>query len=491
MGMMKFLLPASLSGDAARELERACVGGGQDNMPFCTQVTVEPGQLTVIRGVDESGCLFAPWEVNGAGRLMAASGTLMERPHPYHLLTELARGKLNQVRSQVADWTMGGLQITEPLSGQMHRATQAFVQAVACEGEASGTNALAEGFRAAEMLAQTYVDQVFQLRHERQVGLDTALGCRLPSSLPGEPWASLLEDTFTSVCLPFFWDEIEPDEGDYHWEAADALVAWGQDRGLRLQGGPLIDFTGQHFPDWFWRRNRELAAFSEFLCAYVEAVINRYRGMIHSWQITAASNVSQLLAGAEELLWLTVRAAEVARQIDPKIDIVLGISQPWGEYLVGKQQTHSPFEFADTLVRSGLKLAALDLEMVMAVTPRGSYCRDLLEASRLLDLYALLGVPLQVTLGYASSAGLDPLAAPDLAVAGGHWRGGFSPAVQADWAAAFAPLALCKPAVYAVYWVQAGDADPHVFPHCGLLDAQGNPKPVLEQLRTLRHRHLK
>jgi len=137
-----------------------------------------------------------------------------------------------------------------------------------------------------------------------------------------------------------------------------------------------------------------------------------------------------------------------------------------------------------------LRLAALDLEIVMGVAPRGSYCRDLLEASRLIDLYALLGVPLQMTLGYPSSAELDPRAAPDQAVAAGHWRGGFSPTVQADWAAAFAALALCKPVVRAVYWAHAGDAEPHVFPHCGVIDAQGNAKPVMDQLRNLRKIHL-
>src|SRR5260370_3826936 len=101
MGMMKFLLPAGLSGDAVRELECTSVAGGQDNMPFPTQVLVEPGQMTVLRGVDESGCLFTPWDVNGSGRVMATSATLMERTQPYHLLIELARGKLNQVRGQV------------------------------------------------------------------------------------------------------------------------------------------------------------------------------------------------------------------------------------------------------------------------------------------------------------------------------------------------------------------------------------------------------
>lgn len=494
MGMMKFLLPAGLTGDATRELERTSTAGGQDNMPFPTEVQFGPDLMTVSRSLDESCCLYAPWEVDGSGRVMARSATLMERGQPYQLLIELARGKLNQVRGQVSDWVMGGLQLTDVLSEQIQRAAQAFVQAVIAGGDnaAVANRALAESFRAADVLAQTYVSQVFQLRHERQPTLDTALGCRLPTSLPHESRASILQQTFNAVCLPFSWDELEPEEGRYAWETADALTAWAQASGLRLQGGPLLDFSGHHFPEWFWRRKRDLATVSGLLCEYVESVVQRYRGTIRTWQITAASNASQLLArGDEELLWLTVRVAEAARQIDPGLEFVLGIAQPWGEYLVNKEHTHSPFVFADTLVRSGLKLAALDLEMVMAVMPNGSYCRDLLEASRLMDLYALLGVPLQVTLGYPSSAGPDSLAASDQIVEGGHWRGGFSAAVQAAWAAEFAALAVCKPSVRSVQWVHASDAEPHVYPHCGLIDAQGNVKPAAEVLRTLRTTHLK
>jgi hypothetical protein len=138
-----------------------------------------------------------------------------------------------------------------------------------------------------------------------------------------------------------------------------------------------------------------------------------------------------------------------------------------------------------------LKLNALDLEIVMGVHPRGSYCRDLLETSRLLDLFTLLGLPLQVTLGYPSAGTTDPQADSDLSAGAGHWRTGFSPEAQADWAAVFADLALCKPYVRAVQWVHALDGEPHLFPHCGLIDGEGNVKPVVERLRKLRDEHLK
>jgi len=127
---------------------------------------------------------------------------------------------------------------------------------------------------------------------------------------------------------------------------------------------------------------------------------------------------------------------------------------------------------------------------VMGVTPRGSYCRDLLETSCLLDSYAELGVPLRVTLGYPSGSTVDPKADPELCVDAGHWHGGVHEAVQAEWAASFARLALCKPYVEAVNWVHFTDADVHQFPHCGLLDSAGKPKPSLEMFQRLRQTHL-
>src|SRR5262245_16798872 len=111
MGTLTFHLPPDLPLDAAAELEHAGMLGGQDNMPYAAQVAVEPGDLIVSRNTEESGYVMAPWEVEGAGLLMTATPTVIERAEPYQLQAELARGKVNQVRAQEADWRMGGLQI--------------------------------------------------------------------------------------------------------------------------------------------------------------------------------------------------------------------------------------------------------------------------------------------------------------------------------------------------------------------------------------------
>jgi hypothetical protein len=273
----------------------------------------------------------------------------------------------------------------------------------------------------------------------------------------------------------------------------DRVVDWAQGRRLHLAAGPLIDFTGRDFPDWVWEKDRDLLSLSALLCAQVDAVVRRYAERIRSWQITAASNWAGVLAiGDDELLWLTLRLIETVKKVDPTLETTVGIAQPWGDYLAHQERSQSPFVFADNLLRTGIKLAGLDLELIMGVTPRGSYCRDTLDASRILDLYALLGVPLQVTLGYPSAQGTDSCCCDaDQRLQGGYWRSGFSPQVQAVWTNAFAGLALCKPYVRCVRWPHFSDAAPHADPHCGLVDGIGAAKPALATLRQLRETHLK
>ncbi|HEY7328731.1 MAG TPA: endo-1,4-beta-xylanase [Gemmataceae bacterium] len=493
---MTFQLPASLPADAARELKRTCMAGGPDNMPWPTQLQFTPGQLSVSRVVDESGYLVVPWPIDGRGLIMGTSATLIERQRPYNLLVELARGKVNQVRCQASDWRVGGLVIGPELEQRLREVSLAFAHAVAgVPPEEAGQQAqvaLDLAYRTAQQLVSAYVSQVFQVRHQRQAQLDSTLACRLGKTPPPANLAAGLTAAFNSACVPISWGQVESEEATYRWEQADALVDWATKQKLEISAGPLIDFTSAQLPGWLWQWERDLAGLASFMCKFVETAMRRYRNRIRRWQLTAASNCANVLSLSEDdLLGLTYRLAESARHVDPSLELSVGISQPWGEYLALSECTHSPFLFADTLIRAGLNLSALDLEVVMGVTPRGSYCRDLLEVSRMLDLYALLGVPLRVTLGYPSSASADADADPDLLVEGGRWSHGFSPDVQAAWAADVAPLALCKPYVAGVQWTHFRDAEPHQFPHCGLVDRRDSLKPALQKIRELREAHLK
>src|SRR5438309_10317133 len=85
--------------------------------------------MTCVRDTTESGRLFVPWPIDGQGMPIVGTATLTERPTPYVLALELARGKLNDVRNQTADWAQMGLRIGPELEAATAEARRAFVAA--------------------------------------------------------------------------------------------------------------------------------------------------------------------------------------------------------------------------------------------------------------------------------------------------------------------------------------------------------------------------
>lgn len=493
MGTTSFILPVSSSDLPEPDLEQVCILDSYNYSPVPTVKQIDGQLLHLRRDIDESGRVLVPWHVPGFGQLMNSTTILMEREQPYLLGVELARGKVLSVRSQLADWQMHNLQVPDQLNELIQQTTRVLGQSLMEPPEQANVRALEMlplAYRSAAELVQVYTDQLFRFRHAQQSKFDSTLTCRI-DRLPPEPLASLLKKCFNAVSVPLTWRDIEPTESQYDWSHADAVLRWAQQHSLPAMAGPLIDFAWG-LPDWLELWSGDLPSLAGFMCDYVQEVVKRYKRHFQRWQLTAASNNADTLGLSEDdLVRLTVRIAEAAWQVKPDLELVLGLSQPWGEYLLNEEHTYSPFIFADTLLRAGLQIAALDLELFMGVGQHGTYCRDLLETSRMLDMYAVLGVPLQVSLAYPASDKPDMLSRAPSAQVLGYWRDGLTEASQADWTAQFTRLHICKPRVRNITWVQLSDAVPHRLPHCGLLDAQGRPRPALDCIRKLREEHLR
>ena len=266
---------------------------------------------------------------------MVSSGTLIERSSPYHLQVELARGQINRLRCQLAEWQSAGLQVPSDLHKAISTASHSFGKAVS-EPDAAVADRLAEASltayaAAADELAREYVAQMFQARHQRQPHLDTLLGCRIgTASELQEPQAEAILAAGNSISLPIVWSEIEPDKGEFRWETLDALASWASDQGMSVSAGPLIDFSPTQLPEWIKQWNRDVTGFADELCAFVEAIVRRYRAQVRTWVLTGGSNstISPWSLSEDEVLWLTVRLAEAARQIDPNAYLAIGISEP-------------------------------------------------------------------------------------------------------------------------------------------------------------------
>ncbi|WP_165244194.1 endo-1,4-beta-xylanase [Paludisphaera soli] len=491
MGVLKFKLP---SNEAAGRLasQRRVYTTGLDRTPGRLSLDFRNGLMTCTSDSSESGRLFTPWPIAGFGSPVVGTATLGERPGPYVLALELARGRLNDVRNQAADWTQLGLRTDSSLGDLLRTSRRAFVRAalaaddpVACS--AAAQESLEASSRAGDLLTETYTAQVLQNRLAVSGRLATGLGCVLPGDPDKAGGPSKLIAGLNTGQAAASWRETAPSEGKYRWDLLDAQVAWCRKHRLNVEAGPLIEFRAGTFPDWIWLWDGDVDTISSFVADYVRQVVTRYKGKVGVWHVAGRPAGHEVLGlGEEDQIRITARALQVARQADPAAQLCLDVDRPWMEWMSTSRFQLGPLHLCDYLIRSDVGISSIGLEIAPGYSNPGGDARDLFDFSRLLDLYSLLNVPLNVTLVAPSSAAPDPQADPNVKVETWQWPEPPTEASQADWAARWASLAIAKPFVRAVNWLQPSDATPHLYPHGGLHRLDGSPKPAAARLRTLR-----
>lgn len=496
MGVMRFIVhPDAMLGEWP-EVHRAYLSA-VDQTVWPTRVEFKEGILTCRRHCSDSGKLHVGWPVPSLGRPVLTTASLPEREQPYILVVELARGKIVQVRNQAALWQAAGMVLPAEYASTMRDAHSLFGRAassqdVLAECSEVAQRALGRACDAADVLMRAYTRQRLEARHRQYPNLPTALGCGLGDSIPVDGWKKPFTAAFNCAVVPIEWRSVEPYESDYRWEAYDAQIDWCQSQGLMINGGPLIDLSTRGLPDWLSQWSHDYWNLQSFIKDFVETAVARYSSRIRLWEVAARGNSGGALQLTEEnRLTLVAAILETARKADEEAQLVVRIDQPWGEYLARGQHKLSPLQFADALIRAGLGVSALNLEVAVGYSPRSSPLRDMLDFSRMIDLWSTLGLPLQVTLALPSAQTPDLEITTDLEVQPGAWKTSYSEEAQTEWVENYLPLLLAKPSVVAVFWSHFADGQPHRFPHAGLMRPDGTLKPAIERFAAYRKAYWK
>ncbi|MBM79561.1 MAG: glycoside hydrolase [Planctomycetaceae bacterium] len=494
MGVMRFEVhPASLL-DEWPELHRAYISGF-DGRVFPTRIEVEGNVIACRRQAGDSGKLHIAWPVEGFGRPVVTTSCLREQDEAYNLTVELARGKICQVRNQLATWEGVGMKIPDeffPIHKESHKL---FAQAVCLQGDAAKSSELAsqaivKSCKAAELLVDAYIEQRLAVRRHRSQQLPASLGCNLGNTVPGNEWPSQICTKFTAASIPVSWKHVEPAEGEYFWELYDEQVDWCTENKMLMRGGPLLDMSPGGLPAWLSQWEHDFFNLQSFLCDYVETAISRYLGKIRTWEISSRVNTGGALQLNEEnRLTLVARTLEVARQVDEEAKLLIRVDQPWGEYQARGQHRLSPAQFIDALLRCGVGLSGVNLEVAVGYSSRGSASRDVLDFSRMIDQWSTLEIPLHVTLIAPSATTADEHADADVQVDPAGWKSAWSQQMQAEWLDAHLPLLMAKQSVVGIFWGNLSDAGPHEYPNSGLISADGTPKQTLAQFADTRAQH--
>jgi Glycosyl hydrolase family 10 len=492
MGVMRFLVDSRPMPHGAADLGQAYISG-IDGHVFPTEVEVEGNTVTCRRGLCDSGRLHIAWPIPGFGSPVLSTASLPEREEPYLLPLELARGKIAQLRDQVSAWEVAGMTVPAAFKEPFKKAhallrSATAVQEQPAEAARLAVESLQFAMRSAEIVINAYTNQRLAARRKRSTQLPAALGCSLGQFRPEGELAALFLESFAAAAIPVAWKDVEAVHGEYRWELSDAQVEWCLSNRVLVYGGPLVDFSPQGLPEWLGSWSGSPADLQSFLCDYVETAAGRYAGRVRNWDVCARANSGGALDLSEEQrLGLVARALDVVRQVDNEVQIMLRIDLPWGEYQSWGEHRLSPLQFVDALLRAGIGLSAVNLEVAIGFEPGGSPSRDLLELSRLLDLWSGLGIPLHVTLACPSEANThDPLAADSVRVHPAGRQQEWTEDSQAGWIDAVLPLLMAKQAVVGIFWSHFSDAVPHELPHAGLIRPDGVPKPAIGRLAAQR-----
>jgi hypothetical protein len=471
-------------------LQRIYVAGSED-FPWSTRSNWDGGELVVERGVDDSGYVYVPWRVDGHGLRLLGTTTLMERDDPYLLDVELARGLIQRLRSRVFIWEWLGLVTPPELSEKLRQATRLFSRAATTQRDvpaasAAANEAIAAALTVSDELVESYADQSLQAR-QRQTPVTTLLGVTLGPQSPPVAVKRQLVDACSIIQLPVGWRAIESREGKRDWKTTDEQLGWCQTSGLKVAVGPLLRMDDRGVPDWMYLWEGDDDNLVRLLLDHVRAVVSRYAGRVHLWHVASRVNNGRLMSLDEESrLNLVAKAVQVVRKIDPRTPIVVSFDQPWAEYLVEHDNDLAPWHYADALVRADLGISGFGLEINAGAWPRGSAHRPVFEYGRLIDQWSQLGLPLMMLISAPSSDAPDPLALPTIHPEPIQMASGAQLDPQLAWARLVAPLLASRPSVQVVVWNQLSDNEPHEFPHAGLIDSKGKPKPTLAMLRDLR-----
>lgn len=475
----------------ARSIWSAAYICGIEGVPWHTTARLDANRLIVERDIDESGKLYLPWPIDGHGPMMQSTCSLRPSSKPYSLLLELARGGCYNVRSQSDAWHRSGLRLDEPFIRNLDDATAAFIEASGCdhrhaEQSEHAMRSLARLHSAAEELSEAYSAQAISFRKQTESKLSTLVGgtihCDGGEPKHGDDYGS----AFNSAAVRISWGEIETDAGRYDFDRVDEVLGWASALGLRVIGGPLLDFHDRMLPHWLYLIEDNFDKSLDSVNDFVEQTVKRYRGRVQIWNCASGLNTpGPLDLSDEQIMRLAVTVLQTVRRIDPQTPAIISFDQPFGEYLAHHRNGISPIHFADALARSGLGMAGLGIELRMGYAGIGTLPRSTLQIGQLLDRWATLGMPLLVQLAISADDSTDPLARRPCSLVQMGDGEVASELVQMQSASAIIRTLLAKQFVHAIVWEGWDDTTPHLLPHTGLHASTG-PRPLLEYFKRLR-----
>ena len=462
---------------------------GADGVPIRAALSLEDNTVVADARLDDPLALSLLWDVGDYGAVQLETTRLPARKVPYRLQVELARHRLMRISCKREEWGLFDFPGMEDVSKQIDEARDLFITALEHrdsddDATEAAEQALNHAMWASDALTRFHAAVFLRRRHQSNGFGHPFLGAAVPGHLPDPGICRQLAGNLDYVRLPFTWRHIQPKEQGAHFDAIDAWVKAAKHAKLTLQGGPLLSFGVRSLPDWMYIWENDHDTVFDLAREHVRRTVKRYAKDIKNWVVVSGLHASDALSlNFEHMIELTRMAATVTKQTSARAQVIVNLTQPWGEYFATNQRTVPPLLYAEMVAQSGIPFDAFGLEFLYGVGSDGYHLRDILQISALMDRLANLGKPLHITGVCVPSASGE-----DGASNGGRWHRSWDEESQAEWLQIFCEVALSKPFVESVCMHCAADGRDDAVPASGFLRPDLQPKAAFNGLVDLHAR---
>ena len=461
---------------------------GLDGIPWPCRVSVsatsadgedksdQPRILTVTRNQDESGRLYVLYDFDQLGEHLICTGTLLpNNDEPYDLLIELARGTLNRMRNQTSIWEEGGLVVEESTRQKIQDATSHLGNALFCVGQETSdqfaSKTLATTIAAIYELANTFSKQISKFRRERDELPQFWIANQIGNSDQFEPSTTLSFSQLATAKL-----KLESND-----ELCTATQSQLESLDKKVIVGPLLDASIGGFSE-------SMLQLDDFLARKDRLISDAEQTLQSLPKNTAMLRVASGLNGTghrnlsyPQQLQATVDLLQLVEDSDVDVPTMVSFDFPWAERLAGAVGGTHPLQIADSLIRQGVELSFLGLEINLDLWPSGSTIRDPLQWIDLVDIWAQLGLPMVLCLrapcgGNAETKGAETR---------NQTCSNLNDQQRIDFLKTALTMMVARPSVHGLIFQQWQDADDLRYPNSGIVRADGTPKEIFSVLETV------
>jgi endo-1,4-beta-xylanase len=106
-----------------------------------------------------------------------------------------------------------------------------------------------------------------------------------PNALDERAYRDLAATELTSVTPEnaMKWEAVEPLRGGFHWDQADALVAFAKAHGQKVRGHTLVWHS--QLPPWLIQGRLSPRELRDLMVAHIATEAGRYKGAIYAWDV--------------------------------------------------------------------------------------------------------------------------------------------------------------------------------------------------------------